>query len=108
MNYSTEHITSGLKAARESAGLSQHTLGLRVGVPQGHISKIENGTVDLRLSSLIALARVLDLELMLVPRNAVGAIQSVIRGIDRVARGREHPSRDILRPAYRLDEEDHV
>ena len=51
----------------------------KAGVPQGHISKIENGAVDLRLSSLIELARVLDLELTLVPRKTVPAIQSIVR-----------------------------
>ena len=48
-------------------------------MPQAHISKIENNTVDLRLSSLLALAHALDLELTLVPRKALPAVQSLIR-----------------------------
>jgi hypothetical protein len=48
-------------------------------VPQGHISKIENGAVDLRVSSLVALARVLDLELTLVPRKSIPAVNSIVR-----------------------------
>ena len=36
-------------------------------MPQSHISKIERGAVDLQLSSLIELARVLDLDIMSVP-----------------------------------------
>ena len=79
MSYATEHIASTLKAARESKGLSQRALSKKAGVPQGHISKIENGAVDLRVSSLVALARVLDLELTLVPRNAVSAVKSIMR-----------------------------
>jgi DNA-binding XRE family transcriptional regulator len=79
MNYITEEIASNLKAARESRGLSQRTLSKKSGVPQGHISKIENGAVDLRLSSLVALARALDLELILVPRKAVPAVKSIVR-----------------------------
>jgi prophage DNA circulation protein len=35
--------------------------------------------VDLRVSSLVALARVLDLELELVPKKAVPAIKSIVR-----------------------------
>lgn len=55
-----------LRQAREGLGLSQRELGRRAGVPQSHVSKIESGQVDLRLSSLVALARVLDLEVRLV------------------------------------------
>ncbi len=69
MNHSSAYITKQLKTARESNGLSQRQLSAKSSVPQGHISKIENGNVDLRLSSLIAIARVLDLELALIPRK---------------------------------------
>ena len=79
MSYVTEYIAETLKAAREAKGLSQRDLSSRAGVPQSHISKIENGAVDLRLSSLISLARILDLELTLVPRKIVPAIRSIVR-----------------------------
>ncbi|MCC2097564.1 MAG: hypothetical protein KDJ29_11775, partial [Hyphomicrobiales bacterium] len=46
---------------------------------QSHISKIENGNADIRLSSLIELARALDLDVKLVPRKAVPAVESVVR-----------------------------
>ena len=57
MSYATEHIAESLKAARERKGLSQRALSAKAGVPQSHISKIENGAVDLRLSSLVELAQ---------------------------------------------------
>jgi transcriptional regulator with XRE-family HTH domain len=79
MSYATEHIGSTIKAAREASGLSQRALSKKAGVPQSHISKIENGAVDLRVSSLVELGRVLDLELMLVPRKATPAVQSIVR-----------------------------
>lgn len=79
MNYNTEHIAAALKAARQNKGLSQRALSALSGVPQAHISKIEGNTVDLRLSSLIALASALDLELTLIPRKAVPAIKSIAR-----------------------------
>lgn len=79
MSYATEPIANTLKAARKNKGLSQRELSKKTGVPQGHISKIENGIVDLRLSSLVELARVLDLELTLVPRKTVPAVQSIVR-----------------------------
>jgi transcriptional regulator with XRE-family HTH domain len=79
MNREAEPLAKALKAARKTKGLSQRALGKRAGVPQAHISKIEKGAVDLRVSSLVALARVLDLELTLVPRKAVAAVQSIVR-----------------------------
>jgi transcriptional regulator with XRE-family HTH domain len=79
MSYVTEQIARTLRQAREGKGLSQRALSRKAGVPQSHISKIESGAVDLRLSSLIELARVLDLELELVPRKTVPAVQSIVR-----------------------------
>jgi transcriptional regulator with XRE-family HTH domain len=79
MSYSTDHIATTLKNAREAKALSQRALSELAGVPQGHISKIENGAVDLRLSSLVQLARVLDLELALVPRKSISAVNSIVR-----------------------------
>jgi transcriptional regulator with XRE-family HTH domain len=79
MSYVTADIGSMLRAAREAKGLSQRALSKLVEVPQGHISKIESGGVDLRVSSLVELARALDLEVTLVPRQSLPAIQSIVR-----------------------------
>ncbi len=109
MNYTTEQFAKTLRAARESKGLSQREVSARSGVPQGHISRIENGAVDLRLTSLVALARVLDLEPMLVPRNAVSAVNSIVRSSvrDALANGSPEPQQiEPPRAAYRLDEDD--
>ncbi len=86
MNYAIAHIAKKLKAARQVKGLSQRKLSQLTGVPQSHISKIENGAVDLRLSSLVELARVLDLELTLAPRKTLAAINSIIRSSERTAK----------------------
>jgi transcriptional regulator with XRE-family HTH domain len=72
-------ISQRLKAAREGKGLSQSALAKLAGVPQSHISKIENTGVDLRISSLVEIARALDLEVTLVPRKALPAVQSIVR-----------------------------
>jgi transcriptional regulator with XRE-family HTH domain len=79
MIYAGEHIFAALKEARQRKGLSQRDLSSRAGVPQSHISKIETGSVDLQLSSLIDLARALDLEVMTVPRKLVPAVESILR-----------------------------
>lgn len=96
MDYVAENIANKLKAAREKKGLSQRALSEKAGVPQSHISKIENGAVDLRLSSLVELARVLDLELMLVPRKFVSAVQSIVRN-----RNNQLPEAESMREAQK-------
>jgi transcriptional regulator with XRE-family HTH domain len=77
MSAPIEHVARSLRNARHAKGLSQRELSVNSVVPQGHISKIENAAVDLRVSSLVALARALDLELMLVPRSSVAAVRSM-------------------------------
>jgi transcriptional regulator with XRE-family HTH domain len=89
MDYSSQEIGKALREARVNKLLSQRELSALSGVPQGHISKIEKGAVDLRLSSLIALARVLDLEPTLVPRQTVPAVQSIVRSTERPASSQE-------------------
>jgi transcriptional regulator with XRE-family HTH domain len=78
MAYANQQIADALKAAREGLALSQRELGERVGLPQSHVSKIEGGAVDLKLSSLIELARALDLDVVLVPRKFLPAVDSII------------------------------
>ncbi len=86
MKHTVTDITGKLKAAREARSLSQRELSQLAGVPQGHISKIENGNVDLRVSSLIELSRALGLELTLVPRNTLAAVNTIVLGSVRSAR----------------------
>ncbi len=79
MSAGIEEITAGVREARIAKALTQKELGQRVGLPQSHISKIEKGTVDLKLSSLVEIARALDLEIMLVPRKALPAVEGAVR-----------------------------
>jgi transcriptional regulator with XRE-family HTH domain len=55
-------LLASLKKAREAAGISQRSLAALVGMPQSHISKIEAGKTDIRLSTLIELADALGLD----------------------------------------------
>ncbi|ELM6610202.1 helix-turn-helix domain-containing protein [Vibrio cholerae] len=101
MSYVTEQILQSLREARVRKGFSQRELSARSGVPQSHISKIESGGVDLRMSSLIALARVLDLELFVVPKKSVPAIKSIIRSSqESIDEG------ETMSSAYQLGEDD--
>ncbi len=79
MVYATDELLQTIRTAREGAGLSQRDLSARIGVPQSHISKIESGGTDLRLSSLIELARALDHEVVLVPRKLLPAVEAIVR-----------------------------
>ena len=85
-----EPIIRQLKEARSARKLSQRALSVRAGLPQGHISRIEAGEVDLKLSSLVGLARALDLEPMLVPRQRIGAVDAIIRSSGRAGDPQEH------------------
>ena len=104
MTYATEHIAPTLRSARETQGLSQRALSAMAGVPQSHISKIENGTVDLRVSSLVELARVLDLELVLVPRKAISAVHAVVRSRAESVPTAVESSRHTLNELKRLQQ----
>lgn len=94
--YKSEEIVESLRKARAAAGLSQRALSAKAGVAQSHVSEIENGSKDPGLAKLIDVARALDLELVLVPRKMLAAVQSII--------GPNEPERRS--PAYALEEID--
>ena len=77
MGYLSEHLSTAVKKARNHRGLSQRDLSAKSGVSQAKISKFENGMVDLRISSLVALFRALGLELEPVPRSTLTTIQTI-------------------------------
>jgi transcriptional regulator with XRE-family HTH domain len=79
MSAGIDEIAAGIRAARQAKALTQKDLGQRVGLPQSHISKIEKGAVDLQLSSLVEITRALDLEVKLVPRKALPAVEGAVR-----------------------------
>lgn len=67
-------------AARKAQGLSQAELARQVGIKQGNLSRIESGQSDLRTGSLIELARVLNWELMLIPKQYTQAVTALTSG----------------------------
>jgi len=101
MTYSIQPLTDALKRAREKKGLSQRAFARSIGVPQSRLSRIESGAVDVRASSLLSIARALDLEVMLVPRQSVPVVRSLARKIDQTSADYE-----AQRPLYQLDGED--
>jgi transcriptional regulator with XRE-family HTH domain len=93
VRFKGEEIVEVLKEARLAAGLSQRALSARAGLAQSHVSEIEKGSKDPGLSKLIDVARALDLELVLVPRKMLPAVESLI-----------HPAEGERRsPAYAIE-----
>lgn len=89
-----EHI----KHARVRRGWGQRELGAAVGLPQPHISGIESGKIVPRFDTLLDMVRVLDLDLLLVPRFLVPAVQSLIRA--------QKEPESAEKPLYAVDEEE--
>lgn len=79
MNYAAIELLEQLRAARLAEGISQRELGERIGLPQSNIARLESGTTDPSLSKVMELARALDLDLKLIPRKAVPAVQGAMR-----------------------------
>lgn len=87
-----------LTAARSDHNLTQRELAAMVGLPQVHISSIETGKVVPQYNTLLEIVRVLDHDLMLVPRSLVPAVQSILR--DAAVEGDEE------RPLYAVEPEE--
>jgi HTH-type transcriptional regulator / antitoxin HipB len=77
-----EAMRRGLKTARLQRRWSQSELGQRIGLPQTHISGIETGKTVPRFDTLLDLVRVLDYDLLMIPRQLVPAVQALIRHQD--------------------------
>lgn len=97
-----EALRQELKQARLKRGWSQAALGRRAGLPQAHISAIETGRTVPRFDTLLDLVRVLDRDLVLVPRELVPAVLALIRDYRREAeQGAED---EAERPLYAGDD----
>lgn len=99
MKTSIQSLIDTLKKARKAKKLNQRVLADQVGIPQSHLSKIEAGQVDIQLTSFIEIARFLDLEVMLIPRQGVSLVQGLIASQKEA--GQDHD----IKPAYTLDHE---
>ena len=73
-----QSLFSNLLEARHRKKLTQTELSRLLGLPQSYISQVEQGKHDIKTSTLTAWARVLDLELMLIPRQQVPAVSYLI------------------------------
>jgi transcriptional regulator with XRE-family HTH domain len=88
-------LSAALRHARLKRLLTQQQLASKLGLRQRQISDLERSTNDPRLSTIQNVARALDLEVMLVPRHLITAVQGLLRG------GEDGPKR----PMYSLGDE---
>ena len=100
--YGLEPLADTLRQARREKGWSQRDLSARAHLTQAQISRIENGEVDLQVSTLLELARSLDLDLQLVPRSAITAVEAAVRSA--AERSEERGARRLLANLRRLAE----
>jgi transcriptional regulator with XRE-family HTH domain len=74
-----EDMRRSLKEVRGKRGWTQRDLASRVGLTQTHISGIESGKIVPRYDTLLEMVRILDRDLLMVPRALVPVVQSLIR-----------------------------
>ena len=87
-----------LKETREKRGWSQRDLASRLGIAQRHISGIESGKIVPRYDTLLEFIRMLDRDLLMVPRALVPVVQSLVR--DHL---KDQPGEGEERPLYAAD-----
>lgn len=83
-----------LRETRLKRQLTQQQLALKLGLRQRQISDLERAAMDPRLSTVQNVARALELELLLIPRELISAVEGLQRG----------RSGSTKRPMYTLDD----
>jgi HTH-type transcriptional regulator/antitoxin HipB len=90
-----------LRDARKERGWSQRELARHLGIAQRHVSGIESGKIVPRYDTLIELVRMLDHDLVMVPRALVPVVQSLVRD-----HGKDQPGEGEERSLYAADNGD--
>jgi transcriptional regulator with XRE-family HTH domain len=98
LNRLPEAMLRELAEARKQRGWSQAELGRQTGMPQMHISGIETGKIVPRVDTLLDLVRVLDRDLVMIPRQLVPAVQALIRSHRKLAANTGEADTDL--PLY--------
>jgi transcriptional regulator with XRE-family HTH domain len=75
---SIDELIESLVNARRAKKLTQSEMAKRMGFPQSYLSRLENGKLDIRISTLIDIARYLNLELILAPDTMAETIKTLI------------------------------
>ena len=107
LNHLPADLVLTLIQARKELGWSQAELGRRVGLPQVHISKFETGKVVPRFDTLLDLVRVLNFDLLLVPKPLVPVVRSLVRDHGNTDAGSADDGEQPLYGTGEDDEEPH-
>jgi len=78
MEVTISPIWEFLKRRRTELGMTQHSVANLAGITQSHLSALELGKLDTRLSTLQDIARALRSDLVIVPTEALSTVQSII------------------------------
>ena len=107
MTKAASSLIDQLVEARKGAGLTQAALAARIGVPQSHLSKIEAGKSDIRLSTLTELSRALDLELNLLSSEQRTEVETTQANKPRPAETAPQKPEEAyeIRQAYRREQD---
>ena len=92
-----EDMRRALKERARSAAGARGTWAAASGLTQRHISGIESGKIVPRYDTLLELVRILDRDLLMVPRALVPVVQSLIRDHLRRITGRRRGTLPLRR-----------
>ena len=96
-----DDLRQEIREWRKAKGWSQEELAQKAGLSQRHISGIETGKIVPRYDTLLDILRVLDRDLVLIPRDLLSAVQALIRDY----RNRAVHGRTEERSLYAVDED---
>jgi transcriptional regulator with XRE-family HTH domain len=71
-------VGQAFKRRRLALGLTQAALAGRIGTTQSYIAAVERGDREIRWSTVLEIARALELEAVLVPRERLPAVEAVL------------------------------
>jgi transcriptional regulator with XRE-family HTH domain len=71
-------VGQAFKRRRLALGLTQAALAGRIGTTQSYIAAVERGDREIRWRTVLEIARALELEPMLVPRERLAAVEAVL------------------------------
>ncbi len=74
-------VRSAIRTARKERGWSQAAIAACAGLTQKHISQIESGKIMPRFDTLLEVVRVLDLDLVIVPRSLTPTIDALVHDL---------------------------
>jgi len=97
-----EGVLQEIRRGRLAKGWSQFELGQKAGLAQRHISGIETGKIVPRYDTLLEILRVLDRDLVVIPRELLPGVQAMVRDY----RNRNVHGQTDERPLYAVDDED--